>query len=79
MNPQAPHPKSLAARLAKAQQVDGGDPRLVSLTEAAARLRVGASVMKRLVREEKIKTVKIGHSRRVVLQSLDQYIESLMK
>jgi excisionase family DNA binding protein len=70
-------PRSIGERIRKAHELDGGDPALITMQEAAARLRIGRSKMRQLIREHKIRSVLVGHSRRVVVKSLDDYIESL--
>jgi len=77
MTPEKVDPKSLAARVSKAEQIDGGAPELVSVLEAAARLRVGRTTMKRLIREGRIKSVKIKRMRRVIVASIHKYIKDL--
>jgi excisionase family DNA binding protein len=77
MTPEKIDPKSAAARISKATQMDGGDPELVSMLEAAARLRVGRTTMKRLIREKRIESVRIGRMRRVVVASIRKYIKDL--
>jgi excisionase family DNA binding protein len=72
-------PKSLASRVTKASSLDGGDPRAVSLMEAAARLRVGRSTMQKLVREKQVKSFKIGRSLRIRVASIDDLITKLEK
>jgi excisionase family DNA binding protein len=80
MEPEAkPDPKSLTERIAKARQLDGGDAKLISSQEAAARLRVGRTKVQKLIREKKLRTVQIGNSRRVIVASIDDYIEDLEK
>jgi excisionase family DNA binding protein len=69
------NPKSLEERVLKARTLDGGAVVAVSLMEAAARLRVGRSTMQRLVRERKVKSVKIGRVLRIPVASIEAFIE----
>jgi excisionase family DNA binding protein len=59
----------------KAKTLDGGAAVAVSLMEAAARLRVGRSTMQRLVREHKVKSIKIGRVLRIPVASIEAFIE----
>jgi excisionase family DNA binding protein len=76
MNPEL-DPKTLRERLRKAQQLDGGDPKLITLQEAAARLRIGRAKMQKLIRTKQVRSVLVGNTRRVVVASLDDYVDSL--
>jgi excisionase family DNA binding protein len=69
--------KSLAMRISKARNLDGGAPAAVSLMEAAARLRVGRSKMQELVRDKKIRSVKIGKMLRIPVNAIDEYLAEL--
>jgi len=68
---------ALTTRIRKARRLDGGNPAVVGVMEAAARLRVGRSTMQRLVAEKKVRSVKIGRSVRVFVSSLDDYLKHL--
>jgi excisionase family DNA binding protein len=69
--------KKLAARISKAKELDGGAPVLLSVHEAAARLRVGRSTMQGLIATGKIRSMKIGRVRRVSVenQTIDPFVE----
>jgi len=69
--------KSLAARISKAKNLDGGSPAAVSLIEAAARLRVGRSKMQELIRDKKIRSFKMGKMVRITVKAIDDYIAEL--
>jgi excisionase family DNA binding protein len=68
--------RSFETRLAKAKQINDR-PKLMSVPEAAAVIRVGRSKMWQLVWHREVKSVFVGRQRRVVAASLDQYIKSL--
>jgi len=68
--------KKLAARISKAKELDGGAPVLLSVHEAAARLRVGRSTMQGLIATGKIRSMKIGRVRRVSVESINEYAHS---
>jgi excisionase family DNA binding protein len=53
-------------------------PVLVSVAEAARMLSIGRTVAWDLVRKRKIKSVKIGRTRRVPIAAIQDYIEQLM-
>ena len=74
-----PHPKSLQARLAKAK-LHGGDPKAVSVAEAAALLRIGESTMRKLIKQGKVSSFQIGfgHKRRSLRVTIAS-IEALMR
>ena len=66
-----PHPKSLQARLAKAKLREG-DPKAVSVAEAAALLRIGETTMRKLIKAGKVSSFKLGsRSLRVTMASID--------
>jgi excisionase family DNA binding protein len=69
--------KSLAARISKARNLDGGEAEAVSLMEAAARLRIGRSKMQELVRDKKIRSVKIGRMLRIPVNAIREYLTKL--
>ena len=73
MTPERLDPKSLQARISKAKQLVGA-PLAVSTTEAAALLRVGRTTIKRLIREGRVQSKKIGRTRRVLVESLNAYL-----
>lgn len=50
---------------------------LVTPEEAARALRIGRTRMYRLIREEAIRSVSIGHSRRVPVAALEEYVFEL--
>lgn len=51
---------------------------LVTVEELARILSIGRTAAWELVRKRKIKSVKIGRTRRVPLASIQEYIEQLM-
>jgi excisionase family DNA binding protein len=53
-------------------------PILVSVAEAARLLSIGRTAAWELVRKQKIKSVKIGRTRRVPIVAIQEYIERLM-
>jgi excisionase family DNA binding protein len=53
-------------------------PILVSVVEAAQMLSIGRTVAWELVRKQKIKSVKIGRTRRVPIAAIQDYIQRLM-
>lgn len=56
------------------------DPHLlISVEEAATRLSIGRTRAYALVRQGELKSVKIGQSRRVLVTSLEEYIERLIR
>jgi excisionase family DNA binding protein len=50
---------------------------LVSVEEAAALLSLGRTVTWALVRKNELRSVKVGKTRRVVVASLQEYVERL--
>jgi excisionase family DNA binding protein len=69
---------ALAKRISKARAIDGGEPRAVSVDEAAAMLRVGRSKIKELVRDKELLSFKMGRLLRIPINSIDDYIEKQM-
>jgi excisionase family DNA binding protein len=53
-------------------------PILVSVAEAARMLSIGRTAAWELVRKRKIKSVKIGRTRRVPIAAIQDYIQRLM-
>ena len=53
-------------------------PILVSVIEAAQILSIGRTAAWELVRKQKIKSVKIGRTRRVPIVAIQEYIQRLM-
>ena len=51
---------------------------LISVEEAAEILGIGRTAAYALVRKNQLKSVKIGRTRRVVLSSLNEYIQQLL-
>ena len=51
---------------------------LVTVEEMATMLSIGRTVAWELVRKHKIKSVKIGRTRRVPIAAIQEYIEQLM-
>ena len=54
------------------------DTCLLNMTEASKRLGIGKTKLYELVRDEKIRTVKIGKSRRVPPSEIARLVEELM-
>lgn len=55
------------------------DQLLITVEELANRLTIGRTAAWELVRKRKIKSVKIGRTRRVPITSLQEYIERLLE
>jgi excisionase family DNA binding protein len=53
-------------------------PILVSVVEVARMLSIGRTAAWELVRKQKIKSVKIGRTRRVPIVAIQEYIQCLM-
>jgi len=53
-------------------------PILVSVVEVARMLSIGRTAAWELVRKQKIKSVKIGRTRRVPIVAIQEYIQWLM-
>ena len=53
-------------------------PILVSVTEAAQLLSIGRTAAWDLIRKRKIKSVKIGRTRRVPIAVIEEYVQRLM-
>jgi excisionase family DNA binding protein len=53
-------------------------PILVSVVDAAQLVSIGRTVAWELVRKQKIKSVKIGRTRRVPIAAIQEYIQQLM-
>ncbi len=53
-------------------------PILVSVADAAQMLSIGRTAAWELVRKQKIKSVKIGRTRRVPIAAIQDYVERLM-
>ena len=53
------------------------DELLLTVEEAANRLRIGRTVMYNLVRSNRIRTIKIGRLRRVPVDALREYVDQL--
>ena len=53
-------------------------PILVSVVEVARMLSIGRTAAWELVRKQKIKSVKIGRTRRVPLVAIQDYIQNLL-
>lgn len=60
------------------QRQDNHERLLISVEEAAQILGIGRTHAYALVRWKMIKSVKIGRTRRVVVSSLNEYIEQLL-
>jgi excisionase family DNA binding protein len=52
-------------------------PILVSVVEVARMLSIGRTAAWELVRQQKIKSVKIGRTRRMPIAAIQEYIERL--
>ena len=53
-------------------------PILVSVAEVARMLSIGRTAAWELVRKQKIKSVKIGRTRRVPIVAIQEYVQRLM-
>jgi excisionase family DNA binding protein len=53
-------------------------PILVSVADAAQLLSIGRTAVWELVRKQKIKSVKIGRTRRVPIAAIQDYIQRLL-
>ena len=53
-------------------------PILVSVAEAAHMLSIGRTAAWELVRKQKIKSVKIGRTRRVPVSAVQEYVQRLL-
>jgi excisionase family DNA binding protein len=53
-------------------------PSLVSVADAAQLLSIGRTAAWELVRKQKIKSVKIGRTRRVPIAAIQDYIQRLL-
>jgi excisionase family DNA binding protein len=51
---------------------------LVTVEEMATMLAIGRTVAWELVRKQKIRSVKIGRTRRVPLTAIQEYVEQLL-
>ncbi len=51
---------------------------VLTIEEAAKRLRIGRTLMYSLVKNGEIRTVSIGRLRRVPAQCLNEYVDSLL-
>ena len=55
------------------------EPVLITVEEMAAMLSIGRTVAWELVRKQKIKSVKIGRTRRVPITAIQEYVAQLME
>jgi excisionase family DNA binding protein len=53
-------------------------PILVSVADAARMLSIGRTDSWELIRKQRIKSVKIGRTRRVPLLAIEEYVQRLM-
>ena len=53
-------------------------PILVSVAEAAQMLSIGRTAAWELVRKQRIKSVKIGRTRRVPVSAVQEYVQRLL-
>ena len=53
-------------------------PILVSVADAAQMLSIGRTAAWELVRKQKIKSVKIGRTRRVPVSAVQEYVQRLL-
>lgn len=60
------------------QRNDPANQVLISVEEAARRLCIGRTATYELVRKKQLQSVKIGRTRRVVVNSLENYIQQLL-
>ncbi len=54
-------------------------PILVTVDDAAAMLSIGRTAAWELVRKRKIKSVKIGRTRRIPLNEIEEYVRKLIE
>jgi excisionase family DNA binding protein len=59
--------------------VKASEPVLITVEEMAARLSIGRTIAWELVRQRKIKSVKIGRTRRVPLTAIAEYVARLIE
>lgn len=52
---------------------------LVSVEEAADLLSVGRTVVYRLVAQNEVRSIKVGRTRRIVVDSLHEYVGHLLE
>lgn len=57
----------------------GKQPILVTVVELALMLRIGRTAAWELVRRQKIRSVKIGRTRRVPVVAIQEYIDRLLE
>lgn len=50
---------------------------LITVDEAARRLEISKSMVYKLIRQGRLKTVKVGANRRIKPEALAEYVESL--
>jgi excisionase family DNA binding protein len=55
------------------------DKKLLNVNEAAALLGLGRSLVYSLVMQGKIKSIKIGRSRRIPITALDEFIKQRLE
>ena len=55
------------------------EPVLITVEEMAARLSIGRTIAWELVRKRKIRSVKIGRTRRVPITAIQEYVARLME
>ena len=60
------------------QQQKREPPILITVEDAAKRLCIGRTAAYELVRRNLLKSVKIGRTRRVVADSIQEYIQQLL-
>jgi excisionase family DNA binding protein len=73
----AADPERVAAYLAKYLSKAAGRPVLLRPDEAAEALRVGRTKLFELLRTGEVRSVKIGHLRRVAPSALAEYVARL--
>jgi len=54
------------------------NPILMTVADAAQRLRLGRSRIYTLIMSGELESVKIGRSRRITREALDRFVENLM-
>jgi len=66
-------------RMPQHEEGKTSEVRLITVSEAARRLGIGRTACYALVLKGELQSVKIGRSRRVVVSSLEAYIERLLQ
>jgi excisionase family DNA binding protein len=64
-------PRSLPKRIQNMASMDGGAPLLISIPEAAAKLRTSRPTVYKLIKLGKLAAVSLGRARRITVASLN--------